>query len=565
MGLMSESVAAVLLHRLNPDELFSIERSDDPGFQDWIPLDLTDSAVERFVGYPAAGDLTLSDVAVVGDPTEAAPITLGRAPNTAGWRMLAQARHGSAGRHPAWSDQRGFPSGPSDLKEANRDTIPDPSATQIILVRTTTAKVYAHFVNARQPPEGWPSALWLRGSVRTAVLSFDTGAGDADVVTTRAIDALEQGSNLLIYGPPGTGKTRLLRSLWELASGKPTHLELNPDVTERPFEARYHGLFGGDVARAWVTFHQSTTYEDVVIGRRPEPGPRLQPQAGVLLDLAARIDREVTPGRTETQAVLFVDELNRANVSRALGEFITFMDDDYRRGEGQLPVPLGRLRVSHGETEPVELVDGTNVSFPVPWYFPKRFRFIASMNSVDRAAAPLDSALARRFVKLELAPDLEVLADWLGIDDTDVLLRAVRDGDASSVTWGGIAWLLLHRVNNYLALTFGSDFELGHAQLLRVRESDESQRPRSIAEAWESRILPQLTERLASRPEQLADLLRLDGAPPAYLYQRVEAPPDLDGGIYEGFALKRVSLVRSYGSDPEVVESTLRRLAGFEN
>ena len=76
---MTISVAAVLLHRLDPDQLFAIERSDDPQRQDWIPLAIGDSDMAKLAGEPLTSDeVTLSDVGVIGQPELRAALTFAK-------------------------------------------------------------------------------------------------------------------------------------------------------------------------------------------------------------------------------------------------------------------------------------------------------------------------------------------------------------------------------------------------------------------------------------------------------------------------------------------------------
>src|SRR5690606_20485069 len=170
----------------------------------------------------------------------------------------------------------------------------------------------------------------------------------------------------------------------------------------------------------WVTFHQEYGYEDFVIGLRPTgEGMRLAPFTGRLLDLAIRVDRM---GRGS--GMLAVDEINRGNVAKILGDFMTYMDDTYRKkADGDIstavPVSLSKVQRSHtGDpvTEPIWMISGDSYLLPQPWYFPENLYILATMNSVDRAVAPLDSAIGRRFERIEAFCDLESLAANLGVD-----------------------------------------------------------------------------------------------------------------------------------------------------
>jgi 5-methylcytosine-specific restriction endonuclease McrBC GTP-binding regulatory subunit McrB len=102
-----------------------------------------------------------------------------------------------------------------------------------------------------------------------------------------------------------------------------------PVVLSRSWFQRY--LFHHRCVQDWVTFHQRYSYEDFILGLRPRivgpAGFELKPRVGKLLDLAIKV-RDT--GESAQSAVLFIDEVNRGNASRIFGEFITFMDFDYR-------------------------------------------------------------------------------------------------------------------------------------------------------------------------------------------------------------------------------------------
>src|SRR5690606_33917112 len=75
---------------------------------------------------------------------------------------------------------------------------------------------------------------------------------------------------------------------------------------------------------------------------------------------------------------------------------------------------------NQNQTEPLRRLDGSHTALPLPWWFPSEVYLLATMNSVDRAVAPLDTALGRRFERIDAMPDLEVLAVALGVDLSDV-------------------------------------------------------------------------------------------------------------------------------------------------
>ena len=168
------------------------------------------------------------------------------------------------------------------------------------------------------------------------------------------VELLDDKGQVVFYGPPGTGKTHLARKLAEA---------LAPDRGRRML----------------VQFHPSTSYEDFFEGYRPETGAdgamsyRLTP--GPLARLAERAAAD--PGRRH---VMVIDEINRANLPRVLGELLFLLE--YR---DESAATLYR------PDEEFEL--------------PSNLRFIGTMNTADRSIALIDAALRRRFHFVPFFPD----------------------------------------------------------------------------------------------------------------------------------------------------------------
>jgi len=206
------------------------------------------------------------------------------------------------------------------------------------------------------------------------------GRSAGDIVHTEAsneaLRLLKQPRNVILYGPPGTGKTfaaQQVRSQW---------LQDN-----------------GDGSVFFVTFHPSYSYEEFVEGFRPtkdKPG-EFTLQSGILL-LAAG---EATRRRT----LLVIDEISRADVSRVLGELITFIEPD-KRG---FPFRTAQR-------------PGVDQEIPADLYL------LGTMNTADKSISLLDVALRRRFAFLECPPDpgaYRRIPDWLdsvlGVPLADIL------------------------------------------------------------------------------------------------------------------------------------------------
>ena len=223
--------------------------------------------------------------------------------------------------------------------------------------------------------------------------------------------------NTILYGPPGTGKTFLTaRRCVEVCYG---------ELYDDGFREHYQQLVEyGQVEL--VTFHQSYGYEEFVEGLRPVPneggraGFRLEAASGVLKRIAERARND-----PENAYVLVIDEINRANISKVMGELITLLEEDKREGaENEIAVTLPHS----GER----------------FTLPPNLHILGTMNTADRSIALIDTALRRRFDFEEMPPKPGLLGTVDGIDLPAVLktinerLEYLRDRDHLV----GHAWLM---------------------------------------------------------------------------------------------------------------------------
>ena len=234
--------------------------------------------------------------------------------------------------------------------------------------------------------------------------------------------------NTILYGPPGTGKTYLTARRCVKICGKLADAESDA-IDETGVRKRYQQLVAEGRVE-FVTFHESYGYEEFVEGLRPAPnkagqaGFRLKPKAGVLKRIAKRARKD-----GENAYVLVVDEINRANVSKVLGELITLLEEDKREGEpNEVAVTLPHSRK--------------------PFTLPSNLHILGTMNTADRSIALIDTALRRRFRFEEMAPDLEKLP---GHPVEDINLRAV-----------------LRAINERLEYLIDRDHLIGHAWLMKA-------------------------------------------------------------------------------------------------
>lgn len=192
--------------------------------------------------------------------------------------------------------------------------------------------------------------------------------------------AIERKKQAVFYGPPGTGKTFIAEKIAQ------------------------HLVGGGYGFVELVQFHPSYAYEDFIQGIRPD----VTAEGDLVYRLVAGRFREFCrrAARREGLSVLIIDEINRANLSRVLGELMYLLE--YRDRE----IPL-----AGGER----------------FQIPSNVRLIGTMNTADRSIALVDHALRRRFAFLHLEPDFDILRHYhereeTGFDPTGLIeqLRLVN-------------------------------------------------------------------------------------------------------------------------------------------
>lgn len=229
----------------------------------------------------------------------------------------------------------------------------------------------------------------------------------------------------------------------------------------------------------FVTFHQSYAYEDFIEGIRPRltedddaTGLSYELKPGLFLRAAQAAVRlagfdgtldDLCRNRTQEQReeifrdappyAVFIDEINRGNVSRVFGELITLLEEDKRLGaRGELIVQL----------------PGSRRSFGVP----PNLCVIGTMNTADRSVEALDSALRRRFAFWECAPDPSVVDDVMVEGGVDV-------------------GRIMRVINERLELLLDRDHLLGHALFLPARDEPTID---TLKNVFATAVLPLLSE-----------------------------------------------------------------------
>jgi len=416
------------------------------------------------------------------------------------WRINKQ----YSNRHPAWNSQNQFPT-----------TYDENNAPFIYITKTDDGNYHARFILSDQISTlDLPDFIldeWKKSEPGGKGVCNFPETPQLDDESNSILNELKLHHNVLLYGPPGTGKTHFMQQLFSYFENRPPLIEFLTSEAQQPFKINQPLLPLPSISK-WLTFHQSYSYEEFILGLRPEPqgnGTTLKPKAGVLLEISENIKK------TKGSAILFIDEINRANISSVFGEFITAIESDKRLNPNGQPNPGKTIPINLtylGKDDKVKFADDTH-KISNPYSFPYHIYVIASMNSLDRSVTPIDSALARRFFRINIEPNYDTLQKRLGLSNSNYNKPNTPEE---------VSIMLLKRVNMIISAVLGDDFQFGHSYFWNVYGT-EDEKWKAVADAFEGNIYPQLKELLRSQPETLATILKINEgtAPPsAYPYKK---------------------------------------------
>ncbi|PIF63673.1 AAA family ATPase [Flavobacterium sp. 11] len=214
----------------------------------------------------------------------------------------------------------------------------------------------------------------------------------------------------------------------------------------------------------FVTFHQSFSYEDFVEGIKPrldegETEVAFEIKDGIFKKLCIKAESD-----PKNKYAIFIDEINRGNVSAVFGELITLIEDDKRLGStNELKVKLPYSKRELG--------------------VPSNLYIIGTMNTADRSVEALDTALRRRFSFSEIMPNPELLEE---IEFNGFNLAEV-----------------LKTINERIEVLLDRDHTIGHSYFLKIRNGDVG----SLKSVFKNNIFPLLQEYFYHDYEKIALIL----------------------------------------------------------
>lgn len=207
-----------------------------------------------------------------------------------------------------------------------------------------------------------------------------------------------------------------------------------------------------------VTFHQSYGYEEFIEGLCAETDDAgnitYRVKDGSFKELCRRAQADPLH-----RYAMFIDEINRGNISKIFGELISLIEPDKREGtKNQLEVKLpysGDL-------------------FSVP----SNVDIVGTMNTADRSLTVMDTALRRRFDFQEMMPEYDLLSgiEVVGIELSD----------------------LLDVMNRRIEYLFDREHTLGHAFFMPVvlaqKDSGQGAAFKELKSVFKGKIIPLLEE-----------------------------------------------------------------------
>ncbi|MFC4267508.1 EVE domain-containing protein [Polaribacter marinivivus] len=241
-------------------------------------------------------------------------------------------------------------------------------------------------------------------------------------------------------------------SYWEILEDEVK--ELAPELLDLKDSVENYNPDPDNIVKHYefVTFHQSFAYEDFIEGIKPVLPENEEETADLGYQIEDGVFKKLcikAKNDPENRYAIFIDEINRGNVSAIFGELITLIELDKRKGEkNELTIKL-----PYSKKE-----------FSVP----SNIDIYGTMNTADRSVEALDTALRRRFEFKEMMPNYKVIVN-----------EEVASIQLSEV---------LETINQRIELLIDRDHTIGHSYFVGVDT------PEKLANAFNNKIVPLLQE-----------------------------------------------------------------------
>lgn len=186
--------------------------------------------------------------------------------------------------------------------------------------------------------------------------------------------------------------------------------------------------------------------------------------------------------------LFIIDEINRAEISKVLGEIMYCLDPDYRGIKGAISTQYSALA-----TDETFFINKDNDKF----FIPSNVYIIGTMNDIDRSVEVFDFALRRRFAWYEVKSD-EVM---------DGILRSMKVDDLLDSNYGDYTEKI-ENLNKAIVdkLKLGRHYHLGPSYFAKIRlyydKSKDYGYGEAVKKVWDNHISQILNEYVKGRGKE---------------------------------------------------------------
>ena len=273
------------------------------------------------------------------------------------------------------------------ITEAKKDKREE--ATSIVFGIQNSQLIETNTINSKNIDTKKSSRIDLGRQIAEFINKFPQHAKkaplvDANLLVVRYSDIVTKSYNTIFRGAPGTGKSYLAKSVATYIISNGTTLDYETLIPEQQKRIGF------------VQFHPSYDYSDFVEGLRPTKSTgndiTFELKSGIFKRFVeqARDSYEDWEKEHLTESpdkyVFIIDEINRGEISKILGELFFSVDPGYRGDKNGV------------FTQYANMHDDPNEKF----YIPKNVYIIGTMNDIDRSVDTFDFAMRRRFRFVEI-------------------------------------------------------------------------------------------------------------------------------------------------------------------